>query len=253
MGIYRLTGDLRRASAALSLVAGMLLSTPAVASIWDDAKKLLSGDDTETVSGESLSDDQVGAGLKEALKVGTGRVVRQLGATDGFNADPAIRIPLPENLATVRSALDTVGMSSTFDDLELRLNRAAELATPKAKSLFLDAIRQMTLADVQSIYAGPDDAATQYFRARMSEPLAAEMAPVVDASLDEVGAVQVYGAIMEQYNALPFVPPVDSDLTGYVVGKGMDGIFHYLASEEAAIRNDPVARTTDLLQQVFGR
>jgi len=153
----------------------------------------------------------------------------------------------------VRSALDTVGMSSTFDDLELRLNRAAELATPKAKRLFVGAIKEMTLDDVRAIYTGPDDAATQYFRGKMAVPLAAEMAPVVDTSLNEVGAVRTYDAIMEQYNALPFVPPVDSDLTGYVVDKGMDGIFYYLAQEEAAIRTDPVARTTDLLQQVFGR
>jgi len=107
--------------------------------------------------------------------------------------------------------------------------------------------------DVRAIYTGPDDAATQYFRGKMAAPLAVEMAPVIDTSLNEVGAVRTYDAIMEQYNALPFVPPVDSDLTGYVVDKGMDGIFYYLAQQEAAIRNDPVARTTDILKQVFGR
>ncbi len=127
------------------------------------------------------------------------------------------------------------------------------MATPKAKALFVDAISDMTLDDVQAIYTGPDDAATQYFRGKMSGPLALEMAPVVDASLGEVGAVQSYDSIMQQYNALPFVPPVEGDLTGYVVDKGMDGIFHYLATEEAAIRTDPVSRTTDLLKQVFGQ
>lgn len=232
---------------------GVLLCARVSAGIWDDAKKFLGSDDEETAAAVSLSDDQIGSGLKQALTVGTRRVVRQLGTTDGFNADPAIRIPLPDSLASVQSALGAVGMSSMFDDLELRLNRAAEVATPKAKRLFVDAIRQMTLDDVQAIYTGPDDAATQYFRGKMSDPLAAEMSPVVDESLGEVGAVQTYDAIMEQYNALPFVPPVDSDLTGYVVNKGMDGIFYYLAKEEAAIRNDPVARTTDLLKQVFGR
>lgn len=241
-----------RASAWLCL-AGLLLAAPAGAGIWDDAKKLVTGDEKAETATTALSDDQIGAGLKEALTVGTGRVVEQLGTAGGFSADPEIHIPLPGSLKKVQSTLDSVGMSAAFDDLELRLNEAAELATPKAKALFLTAIQEMTLEDVQAIYSGPDDAATRYFQDKMSAPLALEMAPVVDASLGEVGAVKSYDQIMDKYNGLPFVPPVDANLTDYVVDKGMDGIFHYLAKEEAAIRTDPVARSTDLLKKVFGR
>jgi len=238
---------------ALLCLFSLLLATQATAGIWDDAKKMLGSDDKTATDSASLTDDQIGAGLKEALTVGTGRVVEQLGTTGGFSADPSIHIPLPDSLKSVQSTLGKVGMSSTFDDLELRLNEAAELATPKAKALFMSAIQDMTLDDVRAIYSGPDDAATQYFREKMSGPLAVEMAPVVDASLGEVGAVQSYDTIMDKYDSMPFVPPVDADLTGYVVDKGMDGIFHYLAQEEAAIRTDPVARSTDLLKKVFGR
>jgi len=240
------------AGATLCLCS-LLLAIPATADIWDDAKKKFGVDDKTATDSTSLTDDQIGSGLKEALTVGTARVVDQLGTAGGFSADPSIHIPLPDSLKGVQSTLGKVGMSSTFDDLELRLNEAAELATPKAKALFLSAIQDMTMDDVRAIYSGPDDAATQYFRKKMSGPLAIEMAPVVDASLGEVGAVQSYDKIMDKYDSMPFVPPVDADLTGYVVDKGMDGIFHYLAQEEAAIRTDPVARSTDLLKKVFGR
>lgn len=242
-----------RARASMWLcLSGVLLAVPAGAGIWDDAKKLVAGDDQTDTATAALTDDQIGAGLKEALTVGTGRVVEQLGAEGGFSADPAIHIPLPKTLKKVQSALGSVGMASSFDDLELQLNKAAEAATPRAKALFLTAIQDMTLEDVKAIYSGPDDAATRYFREKMSAPLAQEMTPIVDASLSEVGAVQSYDQIMNKYEGLPFAPPVDADLTAYVVDKGMDGIFHYLAKEEAAIRTDPVARSTDLLKKVFG-
>jgi len=203
-------------------------------------------------SNEPLNTEQVGSGLKEALRVGTETVVRNLGKTDGFNLDPAIHIPLPGELDKVKGVLDKVGMDAMLVDLELRLNRAAEAATPKAKALFLQSINDMTLEDVMAIYQGPNDAATEYFRNKMERPLASEMKPLVDQSLGEVGAANVYSDVMARYNAVPFVPKVDADLSSYVIGKSMDGIFYYLAQEEAAIRRDPAKRTTELLKQVFG-
>lgn len=215
----------------------------------DKLKDALGGDDEKQ---QSLSNDDIGRGLKEALRVGTENVVGNLGQTDGFNLDPQIHIPLPRQFEQVKNVLGKVGMDSLLTDLELRLNRAAEIATPKAKGLFFGAINDMTLDDVMSIYNGPDDAATQYFKSKMSGPLAIEMKPVVDASLADAGAVKSYDAVMERYNAVPFVRKVDADLSDYVVQKGMDGIFYYLAMEEAAIREDPAKRTTDLLRRVFG-
>jgi hypothetical protein len=204
-------------------------------------------------SSGSLTQTEMGDGLKEALRVGTEAVVSRLGTTDGFNADKAIHIPLPGQLATVQKALKAAGFSGLVDDLELKLNRAAEQATPKAKALFVDAIAAMTIQDAQKILNGPDDAATQYFRKAMGPGLAREMEPIVDATLAEAGAVQAYDAMMGQYKTLPFMPDAKADLTDYVVGKGLDGIFHYVAKEEAAIRTNPAARTTDLLKKVFAK
>ena len=196
--------------------------------------------------------EEIGAGLKEALRVGSENVVSRLGRVDGFNKDSAVHIPLPKQLETVRSVLDKVGMSGRLDDLELKLNRAAEVATPKAKRLFLQAITEMTFDDVKRIYNGPKDAATQYFRSKMSPFLAKEMQPVVNDTLSEVGAVQAYDNVMKKYRSVPFVPDVKADLTNYVIEKGMDGIFYYMAKEEASIRTNPAKRTTELLKRVFG-
>jgi hypothetical protein len=216
-----------------------------------DALNKLGQSPTTATSG-GLSESEIGAGLKDALRVGSETVVAQLGKTDGFNADSAIHIPLPEKLQTVKSALAKIGQADLLDDLELRLNRAAEAATPKAKKLFGDAITEMSIADVQTIYNGPDDAATQYFRTKMTPELTKEMTPVVEKSLAEVGAIKAYDDIMGEYKNIPFMPNVQEDLNGYVVGKGMDGIFHYLAQEEAAIRSDPMKQSTALLKKLFG-
>ena len=207
----------------------------------------------EGSTGQSgLTVDEIGAGLKDALRVGSENVVSQLGRVDGFNTDSAVHIPLPKQLDTVKSVLDKVGMSGLLKDLELKLNRAAEVATPKAKKLFSQAITEMSFEDVKKIYEGPKDAATQYFKGKMSPPLAKEMEPVVNNSLSEVGAVQAYDNVMKEYRSVPFVPDVKADLTNHVVEKGMDGIFYYMAKEEAAIRTNPAKQTTDLLKRVFG-
>ncbi len=193
----------------------------------------------------------VTVGLKDALRVGTETVVSQLGRPDGFNLNPEIHIPLPEKMRVVRDALKTVGKSAMLDDLEIRLNRAAELATPRAKELFLTAITAMTLDDAMAIYNGPEDAATRYFQKKLTPQLTEEMTPVVRQSLAETEAVRTYDSVMASYRAIPFVPDAKADLTAHVVDRGLAGIFFSLAREEAAIRRDPAKRTTDMLQKIF--
>ena len=195
---------------------------------------------------------EIAEAFKQALCIGSENVVKKLGRVDGFNADPAVHIPLPNELNTVKTMLAKVGMSRTVDDLELKLNRAAEAATPKAEKLFLQSITEMTFNDIKSIYEGPEDSASKYFQEKMSPSLSKEMRPIIENSLSKVGAIQAYDNVMDEYQALPFVPDVKANLTDYVVEKGMDGIFYYIAKEEAAIRKDPVKQTTELLKKVFG-
>jgi len=206
-----------------------------------------------TGEGKDLSVGDMSGAFKEALQIGSERVVGQLGKPDGFNGDPAIHIPLPDSLNTVKSVLGKAGMSGALDDLELKMNRAAEAATPKAKKLFLDAIAQMTFTDIKAIYNGPQDAATRYFQEKLTPSLSKEMSPIVDSSLGQVGAVQAYDGVMSKYKTMPFVPDVKANLTQHVTDKGIAGIFHYLGQEEEAIRQNPARQSTDLLKRVFGK
>ncbi|MGB5158312.1 DUF4197 domain-containing protein [Desulfobacterium sp. N47] len=246
-----------RKTSFLVLMILMLITSYSIAagSWWETGLKVLTtateSNTAKKTAAEPATAD-IGKAFKEALSIGSENVVKQLGKADGFNADPAIHIPLPGELETVKNMLNKIGMSSMVDDLELKLNRAAEAATPKAKELFLQSINEMTFDDVQTIYNGPQDSATKYFKSKMSPALKKEMTPIVEKSLSEVGAVQAYDNVIGQYKTLPFVPDVKSNLTNYVLEKGTDGIFYYLAKEEAAIRKDPVKQTTALLKQVFG-
>ncbi|MGI9508967.1 MAG: DUF4197 domain-containing protein [Geminicoccaceae bacterium] len=202
--------------------------------------------------GGALSQNEIAAGLKEALRVGTDRVVDELGQVDGFNADPKVHIPLPRVLAQAQDALRQFGASALVDDLELRINRAAELATPVAKDIFWQAITSLTFEDVNAIYQGPNDAATQYLDRTTRGSLTDAMRPIIDDALDDAGAVAAYDAIIEQTQFAPFLPDLRTNLTNHVLDLAMDGMFTYLAVEEAAIREDPLKRTTALLKRVFG-
>ena len=227
---------------ALLLMCGVL---NACESLPEIAEELLQG------STSSLSNDTIAAGLREALVVGSERVVENLGVEDGFYGS-SFRIPLPDRLQQVRETADRFGLGGGFDNLEQRINRAAETATPKARALFVGAIEQMTFADVMAIYRGPDDAATSYLRRTTESELRANMRPIIDDSLNQVGAVRSFNDLVSSYNALPFVEPIEADLSDHVLRYAGDAVFTRLASEEAAIRKEPVKRTTELLRTVFG-
>ncbi len=201
----------------------------------------------------SLSTEDMQKAFKEALTMGSETVVSQLSLKGGFNNDAKIHIPLPNSLKTVQSTLKGIGMSSLMDDLETKLNRAAEAAAPQAKSLFLNAIQNMSFQDVQTIYNGPQDSATQYLKSKTSSDLKTKMAPIIEQSLNEVGAIKAYDKAISNYKNIPFVPDVKADLLDHVVQKGMDGMFFYLAQEEASIRKDPIKQSTELLKKVFGK
>ncbi len=246
---------------ASSLIFTSLISNQVSAGWWDDAVstvKSSGGDEIlEAVINPGLSDDalsleDMSKGFKQALTIGSEKVVARLGQVDGFNADPSAHIPLPKNLEKVRKALSKVGLSSYVDDLELKLNRAAEAATPVAKQLFIDSISTMSFDDVKRIYQGPKDSATRFFETKMSPSLSLKMQPIVDRSLSEVGAINAYDQVIKKYQDIPFVPDIKADLSKHVIDKGMAAIFHYIAQEEAAIRNDPLRQTSELLKKVFG-
>ena len=198
-----------------------------------------------------LGSEEIAAGLKEALTKGTGAVVSQLGQEGGFSNDPVVRVALPSSLLKAKEVASKVGMTSYFDDLENRLNEAAEVATPLAKDLFVGAIKGMSLTDAKGILDGSDNAATAYFQEKTADQLKTQMNPIVANSLEQVGAVRSLNSLLDAYKKIPFAPKIDTDLTQHVVDAGSKGIFHYVAEEEKAIREDPLKRTSDLLKRVF--
>jgi len=241
------------------VIAATTLALPASAQSWSDLTKGVVNEVTKQVTGEGgstsgmmgLSTEDITAGLKEALRIGSEKVVSQVGQADGYLGDPAIHIPLPDTLKTVHETLSKFGFGALTQDVETRINRAAETAAPEARDVFVQSIQSMTLDDAKKILEGPDDAATQYFQRTMSAPLTERFTPIVERSLAQVGAVQAFDAMISQYKTVPFVPDVKTDLTAYAVSKALEGLFHYMAAEEAAIRTNPAARTTDLLKKVF--
>ena len=54
-----------------------------------------------------LSNDEMIAGLKEALVKGTNTAVEFLGKEDGFLANTDVRIPMPDSLKRVETGLTT--------------------------------------------------------------------------------------------------------------------------------------------------
>jgi predicted small secreted protein len=215
--------------------------------------RIFSNVNTEAAHVAGIPRQDIVDAFKQALSIGTGEVVEKLGVKDGFYRDPKVHIPLPSNLRKVQEALELAEMSYLLDDLETRLNRAAEIATPHARQLFINAISEMTFEDVATIYKGPPDSATIYFHGKMSAPLADKMNPYVQDAIAQAGVIQAYDKVMTKYKAIPFMPDVKADLTAYVVEQGIDGIFFYLAQQEKQIRQDPARQTTELLKKVFGK
>lgn len=244
----------RSTCCALSLAAVLLLS--GCAGEGGDGWQANAGSVLQGVlgagGGAALGQNEIAQGLKEALRVGTDRVVDNLGQVDGFNADPEVKIPLPKVLAQAQSSLRLIGASGLVDDLELRINRAAEQATPVAKDIFWQAITSLTFEDVNAIYRGPNDAATQYLDRTTRGSLTDAMRPIIDTALAEAGAVAAYDSIIDRAQAAPFLPDLKTNLTNHVLDGAMDGMFAYLADEEAGIREDPLKRSTALLKKVFG-
>jgi hypothetical protein len=240
--------------AAFILVCGAIASTPVLAqsNFFGKAQNLLNTLGTGGGSTTSLDNQTIFAGLKDALKVGTERTVSRLGTENGYFTDSAVHIPLPEKLAPVAKTLKKFGFGNLSDDLELRMNRAAEEAAPEAGAVFADAISSMSLEDVKAIYHGPSDAATRWFQERTGDSLVKRITPIVESAMAENGVVKSFDALIGQYKTLPLVPNVKTELTGHVVQRALDGLFHYIAVEEKAIRENPAARSTELLKKVFG-
>ena len=202
-------------------------------------------------SASGLSSDEIIAGLKEALAVGTQNSAERLSAADGFFKDAAVKVLLPEEARQVEQKLRSLGMGKLVDDAILSINRAAEDASKSAAPIFVSAVKQMTVQDGLTILRGADTAATGYLRKSTSPELISAFRPVIESSLEKTGATKYWTAVFDAYNKVS-LKKVNPDLSSYVTGKAIDGIFYYVAEEEKKIRTNPAARVNDILKKVFG-
>jgi hypothetical protein len=214
--------------------------------------------------GSALTQDQMVGGLKEALAVGVQNAVTNLGRSAGFLNDLGVRIPMPANLQKLDKAARAVGQGRLAADFIASMNRAAEQAVPEAATVLGDAVKQMTIADAKSILTGTDNAATQYFRRTSETNLYERFLPIVRQTTEQTGVTSAYKKLaatasggLSGLGGLGGwggnVPGLEApDLDSYVTHKTLDGLFLKIAEQEKQIRENPMARTTDLLQKVFG-
>ncbi|MBL4709083.1 MAG: DUF4197 domain-containing protein [Flavobacteriales bacterium] len=194
---------------------------------------------------------EIGKGLKEALVKGTTMGVSNLSQSGGYLNNPLFKIPFPKDAAKIESTLRKVGLGGEVDKVVTSLNRAAEDAVTEAKPLFVNAIKQMTFADVKNILFGADTAATAYLKSKTGAQLKSSFQPKIQASLDKVNATKYWTNVVSQYNKIPLVTKMNPDLNSFVTDMAIKGLFVKIAQEEMSIRENPVERTTDLLKKVF--
>jgi hypothetical protein len=206
---------------------------------------------SKATSSGSLSNDDIIAGLKEALSVGTKNTTSKVSAADGFFKDAAIKILMPPEAQKVEKTLRSIGMGRQVDNAILSMNRAAEDAAKSAVPIFMDAIKGITIRDGIGILKGGDFAATDYLKGRTTASLTEAFRPIIEASVAKVGATKYWNTLFTTYNKLS-TEKVNTDLSAYVTEKALAGLFHGVGLEEQKIRKDPAARVSEVLKKVFG-
>lgn len=205
----------------------------------------------QTTGGFGLSNIDISNGLREALDNGIDKQVAKLTQKDGFYRNQLVKILLPQELQKVDKTLRDIGLSKLADEGLKAINRAAEDAVKEATPIFIGAVKQITFNDAKQILLGNNRAATQYLEGRTRSQLYQKFSPVINKSFSKVGADKIWSSIIKKYNAIPLTNNVNPDLTDYVTGEALKGVYAMIAVEERDIRTKLSSRTTDLLRRVF--
>lgn len=216
--------------------------------ILQNASDVLTGTNGSVIPTSS----EAGSGLKQALEIGITAGANRLSAKDGYFGNSLVKVLFPPEAQKVEEAMRTLGLGNMVDKAIESFNRGAEKAAKEAAPIFVSAIKSMTINDAMGILLGNKDSATSYLKATTSQQLTSRFTPVIERSLNEVNATKYWNDVIVRYNKIPFVEKQNPDLTAYVTEKALDGLFLMVAKEELKIRDDVSARTTDLLQKVFG-
>lgn len=205
----------------------------------------------QTTGGFGVTNIDIANGLREALDNGIDKQVTKLTQKDGFYRNQLVKILLPQELQKVDKTLRDVGLGKLADEGLKAINRAAEDAVKEATPIFVGAVKQITFNDAKQILLGNNRAATQYLESKTRSQLYQKFNPVINKSFSKVGADKVWSNIITKYNAIPLTNNVNPDLTDYVTGEALKGVYAMIAVEEQEIRTKLSSRTTDLLRRVF--
>lgn len=237
------------------LAAGLALALPAQALDWNEMLKGVLGKPAgqSAASGvDALSNADINAGLKEALTRGAEAAVSQLGQKDGFFGNAALKIPLPPSLQKAEKAMRMFGMGKQADELVLSMNRAAEAAVPEARTLLVDAVKEMTLEDAKGVLTGGQTSATEFFRKKTETQLTERFGPIVKATTDQVGLAQQYNQLAGMASQFNLIDKKQANVEQYVTQQALDRLYTLIGEKEAAIRANPLQAGSDLLKKVFG-
>lgn len=205
----------------------------------------------DALGSTGISSEDVAQGLKQALENGAGFAAGAASKTNGYWSNPQIRIPLPPDIQKIERTLRQVGLGKQVDEFLETMNHGAEKAAIEARPIFVDVIKKMTIQDAWNILKGTDNAATAYLKENSYRRLQGAFKPHIRAALEQVNATKYYADIVRRYNMIPGVKRLDPELDNYVTSKALDGLFLLVAREEKNIRENPTARTTELLKKVF--
>jgi hypothetical protein len=230
----------------LLIMATTFVANSQAQSIFDKAKKAVSGNKSNVTEAEA------GSGVKEALNNGINSAVSFLNKPDAFFKSELYKVLLPPDAKKMEKTLRDIGMGKMCDDAVEAINRGAEDAVGYATPIFVDAIKQMTVTDALKLVTGGKNSITEFFKAKTSAKLKEAFMPVINKSLEKTNATKYYGDAVNRYNKVPLVKKMNPDLAGYVTDRTLFALFDRIGVEEANIRNNPAARTTDLLKKVFG-
>jgi hypothetical protein len=238
-----------------TLLAAFVVVSSAHAALLDFLKPKTNTTSLTSLAG--LSQEQVADGLKQALGKGVQTAITNLAKPDGFLANPKVKIPMPEKLQSVEKTLRTLKQDQYADEFVTTMNRAAEAAVPEALPIFTDALKSMTIEDAKKLVSGTNDSATQFFKTKGEKQIQEKMVPIVKQATEKAGVTAAYKKLIAQGGASSFFnklnyDPASLDVDNYVTQKASDGLFKMIAEEEKRIRENPAARTTELLQKVFG-
>jgi hypothetical protein len=239
----------------LVFAAGLTLALPAHAFDLNEFLKGVLGQPAtqQPATGvDALSDSEINAGLKEALTRGADAAVAQLGQKDGFFGNTQLRIPLPPTLQKAEKGMRLLGMGKQADDLVLSMNRAAEAAVPEAKTLLVDAVKEMTLEDARGILTGGKTSATDFFRRKTEAKLTQRFLPIVKSTTDKVGLAQQYNRYAGTAAQFNLIDKKQANVEEYVTQEALDRLYTLIGEKEAAIRANPLQAGSDLLKKVFG-